>query len=181
MPKPIVQPRIIHMTHVFIRRILVLSMLAGSMSGIANAQVKAIGSFKDWQVFTQKVDGDLVCFAATEAMDKAPKDVTHGDVHFYVANWKSGAGKEQPSLKVGYELRGDIPPEVVIGRERWRMYTSANEAFLEDKNENSVVRALKRGSNLRVEAVSARDTRTAYHFSLSGSSAAIDRAAAACK
>lgn len=168
-------------TKAFTKRFLALCIFAGSISGIANAQVKAIGSFKDWQVFTQKVDGDLVCFAATEAIDKAPKDVAHGDVHFFVANWKSGAGKEQPSVKVGYELRGDIPPEVVIGRERWRMYTSANEAFLEDKNENSVVRALKRGTDLRIEAVSARDTRTAYHFSLSGSSAAIDRAAAACK
>ena len=152
-----------------------------SMPNTANAQVKAIGSFKDWQVFTQKVDGDLVCFAATAANDKAPKDVTHGDIHFFVANWKSGISKGQPSLKVGYELRDDLPPQVVIGRQKWRMYTAGNEGFLEDRDENDVVRALKRGSTLRVEAVSSRNTRTAYYFSLKGSSAAIDRAAAACR
>ncbi len=163
------------------RYFLCFCILSISASTAANAQVKAIGSFKDWQVFTQEVDGDLVCFAATAASDKAPQDVVHGDVHFFVANWKSGAGKSQPSLKVGYELRDDLPPEVVIGRERWRMYTAGSEGFLEDKNENSVVRSLKRGTTLRVEAVSARDTRTAYHFSLSGSSAAIDRAEAACR
>lgn len=165
----------------FVKRGLFAVILAAFITPYsAFAQVKAVGSFKDWQVFTQKVDGDLVCFAATAAKDKAPKDVNHGDVHFFVANWKSGAGKGQPSLKVGYELRGDLPPEAIIGRERWRMYTSGNEGFLEDRNERSVVRALKRGSTLRVEAVSTRDTRTAYHFSLKGSSAAIDRAAAAC-
>lgn len=164
-----------------IRGFLSLFVIAIVVPNFASAQVKAIGSFKDWQVFTQKVDGDLVCFAATSAVDKAPKNVSHGDVHFFVANWKSGAGRGQPSIKVGYELRGDLPPEVVIGRERWRMYTSGNEGFLEDKNENSVVRSLKRGSTLRVEAVSARNTRTAYHFSLKGSSAAIDRAASVCK
>ncbi len=156
-------------------------LTAAMVPNYAQAQVKAIGSFKDWQVFTQNIEGDLVCFAATAANDKAPKDVTHGDIHFFVANWKSGVSKGQPSLKVGYELRGDLPPQVIIGRQKWRMYTAGNEGFLEDKDENGVVRALKRGSTLRVEAVSARNTRTAYHFSLKGSSAAIDRAAAACR
>lgn len=147
----------------------------------ANAQVRPVGSYKDWKVFTERVNGDTVCYASVEARDKAPKSVSHGPVHFFVAAWKSGKSRGQPSLRVGYELRDDLPPEAVVSNQRWRMYTAGDEAFLEDKNEDALIRALKRGSELRIEAVSARDTRTAYHFSLSGSSAAIDKALATCR
>lgn len=147
----------------------------------AEAQVRGVASIKDWKVFTEKVGSDTVCFAATEARDKAPKDVNHGPVHFYVSAWKSGRSNGQPSLRVGYELRGDMPPEAVVSGKRWRMYAAGEEAFLEDRYERDLVNALKRGSELRVEAVSSKNTRTAYHFSLAGSAAAIDRAVEACR
>ena len=41
--------------------------------------------------------------------------------------------------------------------------------------------ALKKGKELRVEAASVKDARTAYHFSLKGSRDAIDKAKALCK
>ncbi|MEM6626710.1 MAG: hypothetical protein AAF719_08410 [Pseudomonadota bacterium] len=161
--------------------LLCFALIAASVGPAAAAKVNAVGQFKDWRVYTERVNGDLVCFASTSATDKAPKKVSHGDVSFYVASWRSGAGANQPSLKVGYDLRPDLPPEMVVGRQRWRMYSADNEGFLEDKDERAVVNALKKGSQLRVEAVSSRGTRTAYYFSLRGSSAAIDRARSACR
>ena len=101
----------------------------------AIAQIRAIGKFKDWQVYTEKIGGDTVCFATTEAKDKAPKDVRHGPVHIFVASWKSGKAKNQPSLRVGYELRKDLPPSAKIGSNSWRMYAAGEEAFVEDRFE----------------------------------------------
>ncbi len=160
---------------------LICLCLAGWALPDANAQVRAVGVFKDWQVFTEQVNGDTVCYATVEARDKAPRNATHGPVNFFVSSWKSGKASGQPSLRVGYQLREDLPPEAIVSRSRWRMYAAGDEAFLEDKHESDVIKALKRGSELRIEAVSLRDTRTAYHFSLSGSSAAIDRAMATCR
>jgi hypothetical protein len=40
---------------------------------------------------------------------------------------------------------------------------------------------LKKGQELRVEAASVKDARTAYHFSLKGSRDAIDKARALCR
>ena len=54
-------------------------------------------------------------------------------------------------------------------------------AFAQDNDDARLVRQLKRGSELRVEATSSRNTRVTYHFSLKGSSAAIDRAASTCR
>jgi hypothetical protein len=123
----------------------------------------------------------MICFAAVEPSDMAPKNAQHGEVTFYVASWKSGAGANQPSLKVGYTLRTDLAPEAIVGRERFRMYASGPEAFVTDDRENALIAALQKGSELRVEAASVKEARTAYHFSLKGSREAIDKARALCR
>lgn len=158
---------------------LVLAFCALAAEAIANPV--AVARFKDWTVFTSQVDGETVCYAATEATDRAPASANHGDVWFYVTSWQTGRSSAQPSLKVGYELRPDLPPSARIGRANWTMFAAGNEAFAADEDDPRLVNALKRGSELRIEAVSARDTQVAYHFSLAGSSAAIERAAASCR
>jgi invasion protein IalB len=162
-------------------RIAALALGAAALCGDALANPTAIARFKDWAVFSSDVDGDKVCFAATQATDKAPRSATHGDVWFYVTSWSSGRARSQPSIKVGYDISTNVPPSARIGRSTWTLFASGNEAFAADDDDPGIVRALKRGSELRVEAVSERETQVAYHFSLAGSSAAIDRAAASCR
>jgi hypothetical protein len=137
--------------------------------------------YKDWVVYTLEEAGDTVCYAGTEAEDKAPKDVDHGGVFFFVSNSSSGNRQSQPSLMVGFPLRPELAPTARISRKTWTLYSAGNEAFALDADDPDIVRALKRGLELRVEAVSERGTAVTYHFSLSGSSAAIDRAAALCR
>lgn len=147
----------------------------------AFAAPSAIGKYKDWTVFTETVNGDTLCYAATQATDKAPKAAEHGDVWFFISNWRSGAATNQPSLRVGYTLREDLPGKARIGRSTWSMFSVGPQAFTEDRDDAKLVRQVKSGSELRVEATSARNTRVTYHFSLAGSSSAINRAATACK
>ena len=162
-------------------RPLALGCAVFALAGDALANPTAIARFKDWAVFTSEVDGERVCYAATEATDKAPASADHGDVFFYVTSWASGRARSQPSLKVGYDLRPDLAPSARVGRSSWTLFSSGNEAFARDEDDPRLVRAIERGSELRVEAVSKRDTQVAYHFSLAGSSNAIDRAEAACR
>ncbi len=147
----------------------------------ADAAPTAIGRYQDWTVFQETVNGETLCYAVTEATDKAPKSADHGNVWFYVTNWKSGKARSQPSLKVGYELRADLPARATVGRSGWTLYGVGHEAFAQDQDDSRIVSALRRGHELRVEAVSARDTKVSYHFSLSGSADAIDKAAAICR
>ena len=147
----------------------------------ASASPTAIGRYKDWSVFTDTANGETICYAATQATDKAPRAADHGDVWFYVTNWKSGRARNQPSMKVGYELREDLAPKASIGRSSWTLFGVGREAFADDSDDARIVSALKKGSELRVEAVSKRNTQVAYHFSLSGSAAAIDKASAICR
>ena len=157
-------------------------LLAGlALSTSASAQVNAIGRYKEWRVYTEGAGKGLICFAATSADDAAPRTIDHGDVNFYVATWKSGAASNQPSLKVGYDLRTDLAPQAIVGRARFRMYASGAEAFFPDDQEKLLLAAVKKGSDLRIEAVSTKSTRTAYHFSLKGASEAMDKARVLCR
>ncbi|MGH1421538.1 MAG: invasion associated locus B family protein [Hyphomonas sp.] len=163
------------------RTLACIGLVATLSAPTALAQPEAIGKYKNWVVFVDDSSGEKLCYAATEAKDKAPVAAEHGDVWFYVTNWKSGRARNQPSLKVGYELRSDRAPRASIGRSGWSMFSAKNEAFAEDSDDAAMVRALRAGSELRVTAVSARNTNVSYHFSLSGSSAAIKKAAALCR
>ena len=160
-------------------------VVLGSFFALQSLPVSATPSvvrqYSDWVVFTEDVGGERLCYAATQATDKAPRSADHGDVWFYVSNWQSGKARNQPSLKVGYELRGDLPGKAKIGRSDWNLFGVGRKAFAQDSEDAQLVRQLKRGSELRVEATSARNTRVTYHFSLAGSSAAIDRAASVCR
>jgi invasion protein IalB len=156
-------------------------LVAASLSLPALADASAVARYNDWTVFTDESAGETICYAATAAKDKAPKAAEHGDVWFYVTNWKSGRANNQPSLKVGYDLREEMEPKAKIGRSSFSMFGVGREAFADDGDDRKLVNALKKGSELRVEAVSKRNTKTAYHFSLKGSSKAIEKAAATCR
>ena len=166
---------------------LVLAVFSGlvagfSTSGAAAQQPEAKANYRDWSVFVREIDGDKICFAATEAADKSPKSVNHGDVFFLIATWQSGAAKEQPSLMTGYQMNTKPEPTLRIGSDKWEMYSSENEAFIEAASEESrLVRAMRKGADMRISAVSQRGTATSYMISLRGVSAALDRATAECR
>ena len=162
-------------------RLVPLMAVMLAVAPVALAQSKAIGRYNDWRVFTEGEGRNMVCFAAVEPNDMAPKSATHGEVTFYVAAFKSGAATSQPSLRVGYTLRTDLAPQAVIGRDKFPMFASGQEAFFPDDLEKPLVEALKKGQELRVEAASVKDARTAYHFSLKGSRDAIDKARDLCR
>lgn len=151
-------------------------------TGPAFAEPQALASYKDWSVFVYETGGDKICFAAAEATDKSPKTVNHGDIFFLVASWKSGAASNQPSLRVGYNLQEAPSPVIRIGGEKWDMYVSDNEAFIESASaEDRLVAAMRKGADMKISATSGRGTATSYVISLSGVSAALDRARDACK
>lgn len=162
-------------------RPLSLVIAAALLAGSAAAEPKAVGKFKEWSVFTEEKGGDLVCYAVTQASSKAPSSVKHGDVWYYVTSWKSGQARNQPSLRVTYDLSTSKAPKTAVGRSSWQMFSAGSEAFADDADDPRIVDALRKGSSLTVTAQSARGTNVTYRFSLSGSSDAIEKAEAACR
>lgn len=162
---------------------ILFAVLAVASPAKAQADAaKEVAVYRDWKVHKRDIGGDVVCYAIVEASDKSPRSADHGNVFFMVATWKSGVAVNQPSLMTGYDLRDAPEPAVRIGSDKWEMYTEANEGFIEkSRDEERLVSAMRRGSDMRISAVSARGTATNYSFSLLGVSAALDRVKKECQ
>ena len=154
--------------------------LMPTLASAANAKLE--GVFTDWSVYSKSEGGDKICYALAKPKSKTPASVNHGDIYFMVANWKSGAAKEQPSLLTGYTLKAAIPPSARVGSSKTPMYAAQNEAFVEDgTDEKKLIRAMRKGSTMRVDAVSERGTQTSYEFSLRGITAALKKTKTTCQ
>ena len=155
---------------------LILVAAAGAPALAAQSTEPAFqGAHYDWRVFTRGSGADRICYALSEPTELLPSGVDHGEVYFLVSSWASGAAEEQPSFFAGYPLKPDSPPRTRVGSDRYTMFVSEQEGFLEDPGDESrLVGAMRRGSTMRVEAVSARGTATVYEFSLSGVTAALE-------
>lgn len=167
------------------KRIIAGSLLGAGLTAFAPASAadpQSVAVFKDWTVMVQETGSDRICFAVAEAKDKAPKSVNHGEIFFMVATWKSGVASNQPSFRTGYNLKDAPAPAIRIGSQKWDMYISENEAFIESAAaEQSLIAAMRSGADMRISATSGRGTATNYIISLNGVSAALDRATEACK
>ncbi len=159
-----------------------LLILSAACMFATNANAKLEGQFTDWTVHSKGSGGEKICYALAKAKSKTPSSVKHGDIYFMVANWKSGAAKEQPSLLTSFSLKAQVPPSARIGSSRIPMYADGSEAFVESRtDEKKLVRSMRKGSTMRVDAVSARGTQISYEFSLKGITAALGKARSVCK
>ncbi len=148
---------------------------------LAQASPKLEGTFGDWSAYSRTDNGETLCYALSKAKSQSPNNVRHGDIYFMIASWKSGAATEQPSFIAGYALKPESPPRVSVGSADYTMYADQNEAFIqESSDERSLVKAMRRGSTMRVSAMSARGTAVNYSFSLKGVSAALTKTKQRC-
>ena len=139
------------------------------------------GAHNDWRVFTRGEREEKVCYVVSTPQESLPASADHGDVFFLVASWANGDAIEQPSFMAGYPLRPESPPTARVGSDRFAMFVSDREGFIEEAgDEDRLVDAMRRGAVMRVEALSARGTATVYKFSLSGVTAALRQADQLC-
>lgn len=156
-------------------------MLGMGAPAMAQAEPQFRGEYGDWRVFSRQSDDGLVCYALTRPRDSTPLAYAHGNVYFLVSSWQTGSVEEQPSLLVGYDLRPNSPPEIRVGSSRFDLFADGQEAFLDDLNdEPSLIREMRRGSTMRVTGTTGDGIATAYEFSLSGVTAALQRVSSLC-
>ena len=140
------------------------------------------GAYGDWRVFSRGDGEGRVCYALSRPTEALPQSADHGEVFFLVSSWANGGASEQPSFLAGFSLRPASPPRARVGSDRYTMFVSEQEGFLEEPtDERRLVDEMKRGSAMRVEAMSTRGTATAYQFSLSGVTAALQSVGELCR
>ena len=155
---------------------------ASTAEGASGVEPVFRNAHNAWRVFTRGEGNERICYAVSRPTESLPANVTHGEVFFFVSSWASGAAREQPSFLAGYPLRPDSPPRARVGSDRFTMFVSQSEGFIElERDATRLVNAMRQGAVMRVEATSDRGTATVYEFSLSGVTAALRQVGDLCR
>ena len=143
----------------------------------AAATPKMMATSGDWGVYSYQRDGKSVCYALSAPKESEPANVDHGKNYFLIAP-AQGADRSEPEVVAGYPLKAGSMIKVSIGQATFRMFTKNNTGWVNNTSRApEMMRALRSGRTMVLQAVSARGTHTRYSYSLDGISKALDRVA----
>ncbi len=154
----------------------------------AVAQVSSrIDGAGDWSVFKTTTSEGAVCWITTAPTNWVAKrggkkvDVNRGDVYLMVSVWPDRGVSNEVSVISGYPYAKDSRVKAKIGSKNYTLYTDGEGAWLGSPDDDSaMVKAMIRGREAMVTGSSSRGTETTDTFSLSGFTAALKAAEAAC-
>ncbi|MDO5622852.1 MAG: invasion associated locus B family protein [Paracoccus sp. (in: a-proteobacteria)] len=169
-----------------LRGAIIAATVAAGLTGPAVAQVSTnvVATEGDWTVFG--ADNPKECWAVSPPKSSRNTrggqtvEVQRGDIRLYVS-YRSGSNGEV-SFTGGYPFAPDSTVEVDIGGNKFSLFTQGENAWAGSPSDDQrLIAALRAGSSATVTGRSARGTQTVDTFSLSGITAATNKARDNCK
>ena len=150
-------------------------------SGFAHAET-FLGKYDQWEAYSNKSTGKVVCYIGSEPTDMRGKYKKRGASYAMVTHRPSENSLNEVSIKAGYRHESDSKVNVIIGKHKFKLFTADGWAFAYDsKADNALVKAMMRGAEMIVKGVSSRSTLTTDRYSLKGFTAAYRTIGRACK
>jgi len=173
----------------FFRAGIVVFLAAAVALGAAEAQTQTrVDASKDWSVFQAGAEAQKICWIVSKpttwsAYRGGKKvEVRRGDIFLMVSIRPADGVVNEVSFLGGYPFKPGSKVAVKVGTEDYSMFTEGENAWAPSPADDAkLIEAFRRGANAKLEAVSARGTKTIDTFSLSGFTAALESAASLCK
>lgn len=143
-----------------------------------------IGQFGTWGAYTASPNGKRVCFAlARPASSKTnPPNRPRDPAYAFVATRPAERVTNEVSVMIGYTLKPGSESILEVGGASFAMFTQGDGLWIKNAaEEERMVDAMRRSSDLVVKGVSAKGTETTDTFSLKGLSQALDKIAQDCR
>jgi hypothetical protein len=157
-----------------------------ALSVAAQAEPSAIGSFKDWSVYSSGGGKDRVCYALAQPKSSDPKNAKRDPIFFLISTWPKRGVTNEPSVVPGYPYKEGAKAGVQIGSDKFEFFTKNDGTdgggWMESTDdEKRLIDSMQRGQNMIITGTSARGTLTHDTYSLAGIKAALDKVKATCK
>lgn len=161
-----------------------LVMLAAAVSATpAMAQGREfLGGFRDWDAFMERrKGGEKSCYMISVPKETAPKNVNRGEIYVIITHWPQAKIRNQVNAVVGYPFKQGSIVTATVDKRGFKLFTDGDRAWAyDDKQDQDMVAAMKRGNKLTIEGESQRGTKTTDRYSLNGFSAALNAITKAC-
>jgi len=148
-----------------------------AMPAVAEEQtVNLLQKYEHWDAYATSEGGSKVCFVASQPQDSSPKNAPRGPIYFYVSLYSDGKVTLEVSVRMGESFAPGGKVTVTIGNKNFELLTEDESAFVETKvSEEKLVKAMKAGASMRVQARSTSGANTSDSYSLIGVTDALER------
>lgn len=167
----------------FLAAATLIALSTSATAAFAQGAATRVEQFKDWgaYVFNDPNRGKM-CFAVSQPKDMEPKNVNRDPVYFFVTTRPREAVREEVNVITGYPYKEGSKTTIQVGSDTFTLYTSGDGAWLENAAEEArLVDAMRRGSSMVIRGTSSRGTLTVDTYSLSGVTAATQKALESCQ
>ena len=165
----VIEPYVVTMNKFILVCATLVVLLASTIS--ANA-TKPRGLLKNpgaWGAFSLNEGKGLACYLAGQPKDSKPTGVKRGPIWLLVTHRPYKKIEGEIGVYVGYPLKASSTVTIDIDRQKFKLYTVDDTAWVEDaKMEAKLVAAMRKGRRMVIKGTSKRGTNTTDTYSLNG-------------
>ncbi len=157
---------------------------AGKPAVVGGAEPTLVGQFGTWGAYTATPSGKKVCFALAKPSSSKtnPPNRPRDPAYVFVSSRPAEKVVNEVSVMIGYQLKPGSESSLEVGGSRYAMYTQGDGLWIKNAaEEERMVEALRKGTDVTIKGVSAKGTETTDVFSLKGLAQALDRLAQDCR
>ena len=145
------------------------------------AQIKLDGQFKNWTAQNTNINGQQVCYAVSSPIASDPKNLNRAESRIFVSFRANDKIQNEISVTSGYNYKASSKVNLAIEKKEFNFETEDNFAWLTKYEEEvSLIELMRKSTQAKVSATSARGTKTTDTFSLNGFSDAYEAAKKKC-
>ncbi|KAB0266455.1 hypothetical protein [Microvirga brassicacearum] len=140
-----------------------------------------LASMGEWGVYTAQSGRSKICYALTQPKDRLPKNLNRDPAYLFVSFRPAENVKNEVALVLGFTAKDNGPASASIGATSFALITKDANAWLKNPaEEGQAITAMAKAQTVSVKTQSARGNNLTDQYSLSGFSAALERARKEC-
>ncbi len=141
---------------------------------------KSLGKFKNWESFVAETNKGKICFAQTIPSKRLPKNFKRSDSRLFVTFRPKEEIKDEVSITSGHPYKSSTVT-AKSGKNNFSFFSQENFAWLlDEKEEKSFIRLMKKATNLVITANATNGTQTADYYSMMGFTKSYNTAKKSC-
>ena len=145
------------------------------------SHIKLDGQFKNWTAQNTNINGQQVCYAVSSPVAYDPKGLNRAESRIFVSFRPNDKIQNEISITSGYNYKASSRVNVVIDKKEFKFETEDNFAWLTKYEEEvAMIELMRKSSQAKISATSAKGSKTTDTFSLSGFSDAYEIAKKKC-
>ncbi|MGV8833887.1 MAG: invasion associated locus B family protein [Devosia sp.] len=150
-------------------------------SAASAQQVRLLGEYRAWASYGATDGAGAVCFAMTKPESVTPAPDGYTQAYVYITNRPAENVITEFNLVAGFTFQPDSKATVDVGGQVFNLFTQNDTAWLDDAGQASALAsAIRAGTSMTVEGISAAGIKVTQAYSLSGATAAQQAIGSGC-